>query len=338
MPAPGTPADNAYQRSDFDHAREDIMDIIFDVTRTDRPFMDNSGRGAATNTYHEWVTDKLDPVDTDNAWVDGAVYDPNAVTKPERMGNHCQISMRPFRVTRRAQRINKVGSNDETARQIARKGQELANDIEAICLLNQTSVTDNGTLAPKLGGWPAWITTNADFGAGGSSNGFSNGTVTAYTSGTARAPAESDLLTLVESAYRNSNEELSLMLLCPELKTSFTGYMYTNANARIAGQIQDRGTAVGMSQITVVGAVNAWMTDYGTLQVVPDIFMPTDYIGLQNPRYNEVTYFDPISTDAMGKVADTNDRNVLADYTVSVMNEAAHALYADLDPAQAWTA
>lgn len=332
-------AANAYQRSDMPHEREDIMDIIFDVSRTDRPFMDNAGTGSTGNVYHEWVTDELDPVDTNNAFTDGEVYDPSVITAPKRMGNHCQISMKMFRITRRAQRTNKVGSNDETARQISRKGQELANDMESILTLNQSSVTDDGTVAPKLGGWPAWITTNVSYGAGGSSGGFSNGNVTAYTPGTTRtAQTEKDLLTLVESTFRSSKEQLSLMMLCPELKTSFTGYMYSNQNARIAGQIQDRGTTVGMSQITVIGAVNAWMTDYGTLEIVPNIFMPTDYVGLINPNYNEVVYFDPISTDAMAKVADTNDRQVLADYTVAVTNEAAHALYADCDPTLEWTA
>ena len=39
--------------------REDLSDIIYDVSPTDTPFLSAIPKGKATNTLHEWQTDTL---------------------------------------------------------------------------------------------------------------------------------------------------------------------------------------------------------------------------------------------------------------------------------------
>ena len=39
--------------------REDLSDIIYDITPLDTPFMSNVARSSASAVYHEWQTDSL---------------------------------------------------------------------------------------------------------------------------------------------------------------------------------------------------------------------------------------------------------------------------------------
>ena len=46
-----------YDTYDITGQREDLSNIIYDVSPTMTPFMSNIGRGKATHTLHEWQTD-----------------------------------------------------------------------------------------------------------------------------------------------------------------------------------------------------------------------------------------------------------------------------------------
>lgn len=51
--------------------REDLANIIYDISPVDTPFMSNIGRDTAANTYFEWQTDELAAAGA-NAAVEGA--------------------------------------------------------------------------------------------------------------------------------------------------------------------------------------------------------------------------------------------------------------------------
>ncbi len=39
--------------------REDLSDVIYNISPTDTPFMSSIGKTKATAVYHEWQTDSL---------------------------------------------------------------------------------------------------------------------------------------------------------------------------------------------------------------------------------------------------------------------------------------
>ena len=53
--------------------REDLSDVIYNISPTDTPFMSTVGKTKATAVYHEWQKDVLAAVNLSNAAVDGAV-------------------------------------------------------------------------------------------------------------------------------------------------------------------------------------------------------------------------------------------------------------------------
>ena len=51
--------------------REDLADIIYNISPTETPFMSGVAKTKATNTLHQWQTDALAPVAA-NAQAEGA--------------------------------------------------------------------------------------------------------------------------------------------------------------------------------------------------------------------------------------------------------------------------
>ena len=62
----------AYDRYTAIGAREDLTDVIYDISPTDTPIMSSIGKTKATSVYHEWQTDSLAAATTANALVEGA--------------------------------------------------------------------------------------------------------------------------------------------------------------------------------------------------------------------------------------------------------------------------
>ena len=49
--------------------REDLTDVIYNISPTETPFMSTIGKNKATAVYHEWQTDTLAAATTANAAV-----------------------------------------------------------------------------------------------------------------------------------------------------------------------------------------------------------------------------------------------------------------------------
>lgn len=327
------PPVNAYQRSDVSNEFEDISDIISDVSPEEVPFQTGTGSPSVDNTFYQFDSDELDAADGTNARIDGDTFAGQVVTPPKRVGNHCQISSKEFIITRRARKINKSGQRDELARQTTRKGRELRRDMETILLSNQASLGDDGAVAPLLGGLPSWIVGDvdgrADRGAGGSDGGFAAGLTVAATDGTVRALSEQGLLDVVTAIFKVSKLKPMVLQLGAVAKGKFSTYMF-GSSARIATQYQDQGSSP-RGGVQVVGAVDTWVTDYAVMDVVPNLWQREEDGFFLNYETLDVGFFDPISTDAMAKVADTDDRMILVDYTLIPRNEKALGIYADID-------
>lgn len=349
---------NAYQRAEITHALEEIRDVIDDVSPWLTPFYTNAPKTSIENTHYEWHTDALSAASnpyaasflpaggTNNAWVDGEAFTAIAIPPTVRLSNHCQIQRKDIMVTRRARRINKAGQRDELARQVTRKGLELRRDMEATLLANQIAVADtgnlDGTAPPKLAGLPVYITgARANRGVGGAdSTDPLNGT-DAKDDGTIRALTESGILGVVQAIYQESQEVPNVILLDTKSKKNLSTYLFSSS-ARIATQYQDQG-ASPRGGVTVVGAVDVYVSDYATLDIVPDRFITERTAGgfdcfIYNTDYAECAAFDAMSTDVAAKRADSDDRMVIVDHTLCVRNPKAIGTFADINEDAAVTA
>ena len=82
---------------DIKGIREELSNIIYNISPEDTPCMSNAGRESVENTLYEWQRDVLAAAVSTNAQIQGDdISSFNAVTATVRMGNRTQISSKPI--------------------------------------------------------------------------------------------------------------------------------------------------------------------------------------------------------------------------------------------------
>jgi hypothetical protein len=320
---------------------EDVMQQIWDISRIPLPFTDLIGTETCKNSYKEWTTDELAAPNIANAVIDGADASGNDTKTGARVGNHCQISTKVVRVSTRAQESDTIGRSNELIYQVMRRQQELKRDVEAIMLTRQASIADDGnTTAGKSAGLAAWLTTNDYRGVGGSAAGFSSGIVAAPVAGTARALTEAMVRDCVQSVYQQGGDPTKLMSV-PSVIRKFSEYLFTSS-ARVATLMADQGKSAAPA--TALGTVNVFVTDFGTLDLVPnrlqqlnDLATDTADVYILDPQYLSIGYLHGYRTEPLAKTGLADNRQIAVDWTLIVHTEKAHGVIADIDPTLAVT-
>ena len=114
-------ADNAtlgttYQTFQGLGLREDLENLIYDISPTDTPFISMAGRTPVSQTLHEWQTESLATASTANAQIQGVNYTEFAAAVPTvRVGNYTQIFTKLVLVSATMEAVSKAGRATEMA-------------------------------------------------------------------------------------------------------------------------------------------------------------------------------------------------------------------------------
>ena len=344
-----------------DTVHEDLRDVIENISPTERPFMSSVGRGTANDTIHEWFRDELADA-APNAFRDGQDYDTATEqgNPPFKIGTTLQISRKHITITRRAELVDTAGRASELSYQVAKKGKELARDMERICLIGGSNAAasggnpaspptaavlgDEGTTSPLTPCLNTWLQSNTyratgtgtTDGANGALSGGSNTfglPTTAATDASVNnqeALAEDNIHAMVESAYiEGSNPELGLVH--PSVKGRISRYLFSSS-ARIATPYQDHG-ADTKKGLTVASAVDYFVTDFGVLVLTPDRFQREQDFFIINPDYAEIVYLDGYRVQEISKIGDAERFMLSVDWGLAITEEAAHAGIFDISTA-----
>jgi hypothetical protein len=305
--------------------REDLQDLIYSISPTDTPFLNSVGQGTATNTTHEWQTDSLASVNVSNAAIEGADASTATLSATTRLSNRCQISQKTISVSRTLEAVDKAGRKSEQAYQLAKASKEIKRDMEAILLSNQVANAGSAAGARTLGGLQTWLNTNGDFGSAGVAGSLGT-TARTDSSEAERTFTETLLKTVVKEVYESGGDP-SVLMVTPAHKQTVSAF---------SGIAAQRYMAPADQPTTIVGAADVYMSDFGTISVVPNRFMlagnSADDIALVlDPEFAEVNYLRPFETNDLAVAGDqANKQQLVAEYTLGVLNEGAHGIIADL--------
>jgi len=304
--------------------REDLSDVIYSISPTDTPFMSSIGKTKATAVLHEWQTDSLAAAVLTNYTVEGDTASDATMSPTSRVGNRCQIAQKTVKISGTLQAVDKAGRKSEKAYQLAKASAEIKRDMETSLLSNQIAANGNSSTARKLGGLQAWLNSNYSGGTDGVAG--SLGT-TARVNGTNRTFEESLLKTVVRSVYASGGNPKVLMVnpAHKQLVSAFAG---------IAAQ---RFMAPANAPTTIIGAADVYLSDFGTISVVPNRFMTStnscdETAFIVDPDMAAVAYLRPFQTNELAVTGDNESTQLLAEYTLEVKNQAAHGIIADLTP------
>ena len=294
---------NTYKTYDTVGIREDLQNAIYDISPTTTPFMSTIGKSTAKNTFHEWQTDSLADVDLTNAKIEGADAVSAVLTPTTRVGNYTQISDKVVQVSTTDDKVDKAGRSTETAYQLAKASAEIKRDMEAILLSDQEKDAGATDAPRKLGGLETWITTN--------------------TVNTGGAELTEDMLKEAVLKAYNSGGEPDVLLVSPANKQVVSTF---------AGIAEQRYQAPKSSPTTIIGSADVYLSDFGSVNVVPDRFLSDDYSFVLDPSMASVAYLRPFKSQKLAKMGDSEKHLLNVEYTLVVNNESAHAMMSDETP------
>lgn len=301
--------------------REDLSDVIYNISPTDTPLLNTLARGKATAVYHEWQTDSLSAATTANAAVEGADASDATMSPTTRLGNYTQIVQKTIKISGTLESVDKAGRKSEKAYQLSKASAELKRDIETILTANQGRSAGDASTARTMGAMLSWIKTNTNK-SSGTTAGADPTTigVSTRTDGTQRAFTETILKDVVQKVYSSGGNPKILMV----------GPFQKQAVSAFAGIAAQRYMAPSNEPTTIIGAADVYMSDFGTMSVVPNRFMRTRDALVLDPEYAAVAYLRPFATNELAKAGDAEKTQILAELTLEMRNEAAHGIAADL--------
>ena len=114
--------------------KEDISDIIYNISPTDTPFMSSCKKGSCKNTKFQWNLDKLSDAAVPVGIAEGASSGLGVVEVVIQEESYTQIFRKEIEVTGTIEAVDLYGRKSEMAYQMAKKSQELKRDIEKTLL------------------------------------------------------------------------------------------------------------------------------------------------------------------------------------------------------------
>jgi len=309
---------NTFDSYDATGIREDLSDIITNISPEETPFYSACKKTKATNTLHEWQTDSL-RASAANAHVEGDEITANARTATTRLGNYTQIFVDAVSVPDTDEGLSKAGRAKELGYQVLKVAKEQKLDIEKSLFDNNARAAGNSTTARELAGAPAWMITNTVFGANEGADPTGDGTDARTDETTALTDfSQTKFDTVMQSIWEQGGKPDVCYLSAFQMSKAL-GFVGNNSQR----------STIGASDGAVANLLSVYMTPWGNVE-----FMPTrenrsrDVFIMQNDMW-EVAVLRPTKNKELSRTADASRRSVITELTLVCRNEKASGIIAD---------
>lgn len=301
--------------------REDLRDIIYDISPMDTWFLTGAGRGSCKSTTHEWLTDQLATAGANKA-IEGDDFSANVRTQPSRLKNYTQISRKDVQVTGTSRAVDNAGMADILSRHTARMGREIKRDMEYECLNNNPASAGTSPSPRVSGGVPNWIYAGQHYKNSAQTtqtttapvSGFATATGGSWTN-SATAYVEADLKDMLKLAWSTGGEVDSV--LCDSVAfnkfSTFTG---------IATRFRDVGSK---QPAQIIGFADVYVSPYGQHKLVLSRYMPANSAYCLQMDMWEVAYLRNFAIQDIAKVGDGDRKSLLAEWTLVAKNPLANS-------------
>ncbi|QVJ07759.1 major head protein [Vibrio phage vB_ValP_VA-RY-3] len=310
--------------------REDLSDIIWDVTPVETPFLTMAGSGGkAKGTSHDWLTDELNAPEK-NAAIEGADAGVDTSTNRVRLDNKTQIFTKTAKVSGTQEDVDKAGVKSEMAYQIARRMKEMKRDIEAACVGKFTGanapqsikVAGSDTVARRMGGFLTYMTADTwvDASTGGTPAApTGNGQKLPTLGGTMGAFKEEDMVNALQKMWEQSGGNENIFALMG----AFNRVAFSNFS----------GTAtryVSTDDARLQASIDVYDGDFHTITAKPDRFSDAGTAYFIDPEYVKMADLRPASTKDLAVNGDSIRKQIVWETTLEVNNPKAHMVLGGL--------
>jgi hypothetical protein len=306
---------NTFDTYDSVGIREDLSDVIHNISPEETPFYSKSAKKAAKNTFVEWQTDSLRS-SAANAHIEGDTTTAEARTATTRLGNYTQIFKNAVVVSDSDDNVTNAGRSKEIAYQTLKIAKEQKLDIEKALFANNARAAGSSSVARELAGAPAWMTTNTVAGSGGADP-TGDGT-DARTDGTQAAFSQANFDTVMQSIWVAGGKPDTVYLSAFQMNVAlgFTG----NNNQRSSVQAGDE---------RVVKSLAVYVTPWGSVEFMPSRENRSRDVMIMQDDMWEVASLRGTKNVALAKTGDNTTRQVVTELTLCAKSEAANGIIAD---------
>ena len=295
-----------YKTYDQVGKKEDIEDIIYDISPTLTPFTSSIGTSTASAVLHQWQEDELAAVGT-NAVAEGADAGTASADTTTLKSAYTQIFSKVVQTSGTADVVEKYGRGSELQYQIAKKGKELRRDIEhAFVGAGQAG----GSGANDTG------TDNADNTTVRTLTSAQNqiDSSTTSTAASNRAFTETLLLDVLQDVYEAGGDPNQIQVT-PSHSLTVAGFAASSGRTR---DIQ--------SGTKLVNAVDLYVSPFGECAVVPNRFLDANSCLVLDTEYWSRAVLRPMQTIVLAKTGDSDKRQMLTEQTLVCENSKASGL------------
>ena len=296
---------NTFDTYDATGIREDLSDVITNISPEETPFYSACRKTKATNTLHEFQTDTL-RASADNAHIEGDETAAEARTATNRISVRTQIFKNAVTVADTSEAVDAAGRAQELGYQVLKVAKEQKLDIERALFLNQATVAGNASTARKLPGAGSWVATNTDKGAnegadptGDGSDARTDETTTLIAFSQARFDG------VMESIWEQGGTPNTVYLSAFQMTKAlgFTGN--NNQRSQISAE------AGKVSNYTAV-----YLTPWGEVSFVPSRQIRSRDVYIMQDDMWEVPVLRPTKNIALAKTGDATTRQVTTELSL----------------------
>jgi len=266
------------------HNREDLSDMITNISPTETPFLSSIGSSKATNVYHEWLTHSLAAAVTTTA-VEGNVASFATPTTLTRNVNICQINEKTVAVSGTQEAVNKAGMKSEMAYRVTLAIKEMKRDLEKAMFLNTNYSTGSTSAARWLKGAAGLVTTSS--------------VTTAVTA--------ANINSMLQTLWSNGCD--------PKVM-----YVGAATKVKVSALAQDTTTAyqwiMKADEGKLATAVDVWKGDFGVQRIIPAHQMGTQSIFAADLQYFKHAILRPLKTQDLAKDGDNYKKLVNMESTL----------------------
>ena len=294
--------------------REDLSNIIYNISPMDTPFISGAGRGTASNTLFEWQKDELAAAAA-NQKKEGDDPASLAVSEPTKLQNYTQISEKAVQTSGTAEAVDWAGRKSSQAYQLAKRAKEIKRDMEFMLTGEDTATVGASGTARKTGALNSWmgVTTAADSNIIDGSNatpapiaGTGIGTAVTAASTTTKVLTMGMVNQCVEQIWKAGGSP-DVLMCRSDLKVK----MSSLAGSVVADIVSNHDKA---SPAAAINSVDVIVTDFGTFKIVPNRFCLASQLYLLDFDYWSVDYLRPFQTETLAKTGDSVKLMMISEY------------------------
>ncbi len=317
--------------------REDLSNMIYDISPTEKPFTSAVKKTKATQSKHEWQTDALAAASATNAIVEGDDFDSTVATATPtvRLANQLQTLRKNVIVSGRARAIDTAGRADEFEYQLKKRMKEIGRDLEAALTQNNAATAGSAASAPLMASFESWIASSAT----AVGNYISMGTGTAQTTIGINAAAGYPVTAPTDSTVAGTLTEAGLKYVIRQVWVNGGDPSLVMVGAAAKQKISGSFTGIATrfrsveskSQAQIIAGADIYVHDFGSTTIVPNRFQRERTVLVLDPEYLGIASLRGFHMERLAKTGDADKAQILGDYTLEVRNVMAQGKIADVD-------